>query len=57
MRNVDMWDGAMIVLAMYTLNILHPGWFLFPELEKPGSTSLYTTSTRFEMKETENQKV
>jgi len=24
----DVFDGAMIVLAMYTLNIFHPGFFL-----------------------------
>ena len=25
---LDIFDGAMIVLAMYTLNLLHPGWLL-----------------------------
>jgi hypothetical protein len=25
---VDVLDGAMIVLAMYTLNVLHPGLLL-----------------------------
>ena len=27
----DVFDGAMIVLAMYTLNVLHPGWLLKPD--------------------------
>ena len=28
MARVDVLDGAMIVLAMFTLNILHPGFLL-----------------------------
>ena len=27
----DIFDGAMITLAMITLNVIHPGWFLVPE--------------------------
>ncbi|KZV75157.1 RTA1-domain-containing protein [Peniophora sp. CONT] len=27
----DIFDGAMIALAMITLNVIHPGWFLVPE--------------------------
>jgi len=30
----NVWDGAMIVLAMYTLNVLHPGRLLIPEEER-----------------------
>ena len=36
----DVFDGAMIVLAMYTLNIFHPGIFLREEKQNyPSQTS------------------
>jgi len=36
----DVFDGAMIVLAMYTLNIFHPGIFLRDEKQNyPSQTS------------------
>ena len=28
---IDVFDGTMIALAMFTLNIFHPGWLLVPE--------------------------
>ena len=31
----DVFDGAMIVLAMYTLNLLHPGRLLGSRTEQP----------------------
>jgi len=33
----DVFDGAMIVLAMYTLNIFHPGIYLREEKENYSS--------------------
>ncbi|KZV70103.1 RTA1-domain-containing protein [Peniophora sp. CONT] len=27
----DLFDGAMITIAMISLNVIHPGWFLVPE--------------------------
>ena len=50
--NPDIFDGAMITLAMFTLNVIHPGWFLVPEeipepaeykiTSRPGSPSTET---------------
>jgi hypothetical protein len=34
----DVFDGTMIVLAMYTLNIFHPGIYLLGE-DSPSQTS------------------
>lgn len=31
----DVLDGAMITLAMYTLNFLHPGRLLYQPVERP----------------------
>lgn len=31
MYGVDVLDGAMIVLAMFTLNLFHPGYLLVPK--------------------------
>jgi hypothetical protein len=35
LSKLDVLDGAMVTMAMYALNIAHPG-FLLPE-QKPGS--------------------
>ena len=37
--SVDMWDGAMIVLTMFSLNAFHPG----PLLSGPSQDSLSET--------------
>ncbi|KZV76205.1 RTA1-domain-containing protein [Peniophora sp. CONT] len=34
----DLFDGAMVTLAMFSLNVIHPGFFLVPE-EHPRPTS------------------
>lgn len=33
MPDVDVLDGTMIVIAMYTINLVHPGAFLENEAE------------------------
>lgn len=32
---IDVFDGAMVVCAIYTLNVLHPGWLLERVIREP----------------------
>ena len=50
-------DGAMIVLAMWTLNIFHPGWLLIDEMagKSPESGSIRLESMDPERKPLETQ--
>ena len=34
----DVLDGAMVILAMYTMNIAHPGFLLAPPAEEKEPT-------------------
>ena len=34
MHFADVCDGAMIILAMFTLNVFHPGLLLYPAKEE-----------------------
>ena len=43
-RTLDVFDGAMVTLAMFSLNVIHPGLFLVPEESPAGAT--YTQDSR-----------
>ena len=38
----DVLDGAMILLAMISLNVLHPGYLLFRKDEKKSANSSFS---------------
>lgn len=43
----DLFDGMMIVLAMYTMNFIHPGkWMKTPEDDGVLPKDTYTMSSR-----------
>ena len=60
----DILDGAMIVLAMYTINLFHPGFLLFAVVSRDAQahatnaevlTSEYRKKTSYESQDMELQ--
>jgi len=41
----NVWDGTIIILAMYTLNVLHPGRLVIPEEERVALSAESNRST------------